>query len=1469
MMVRSGERCRRSTRRFEAVIGRWPSVVATLVGVAWSAGAVIAAPSFDEQLTAINADAREARESGELEIVEKKRRERWQLIGQFAGQKNPPDSPWIAAYRALEKVDGSESSTEESTGILNELKYKESCDVLKKAFDEMAAEGKGPLLGELATRYFEVAQQAKGVYRDALVAGSPDQVADVADITNALQIAKERDPCCVAAVAMLLYLEKPDPKETFLRAEVRSSFRKRQKQLVDLSHPLVLPSLPSQTNWLPIGDEDDNGNPNEQPGGAKPIENANVAVMPWHAAVELDKAMSLQFILKDLEYTRPLTPDFPVTIDVALRGPDNKPILEPDGKTPKTVPYPLYTSPSQVFAGVDAELSPCRLLYGKILFARLAEGGGSRSVAYFPVANPAKKKVEWDYRYLDVIYRVPTAEELDKSPTMKRKHEFITVYAPRVRWKVGDEVFHLYDFPVRDAERCLQFGMQVFCVRSKDDFPKIKFMPLKNKADVVSKLETALERQFPQSSKMPFATTQLVRFELLQYSLANDPTKHALIELLRGGEGEEDDANYLNPLMLVSERKSGGGAVQPNLFAGDGRDEPPYVLLDEGGKLHFSLSGLPESPCCLIRNDGATAYFPLVETSIPKPILLGSDIGKAFVGVLVKAGYTEQQAVAEIERAMVTNDYMPDKFRQAVDARFKAEKADAFKKGDPGAVSAANKESVCAAMLREVGWYGSPQLKPALEQMFGKYGFRYLRDKRNNWILVRELMEEDGSGTSLLSPGLGLKEELPEERRMKQAKMDAETALLPYAYMAQDGKRSIDAGQIYSWTAYQQLKDSIYGEHLRKVLAFHPCLAAIDLIDADSNDRLQHPSEHKPEYMKKFQASAQKVAAKGGATGGGGVASYGEIPDLRSPFPAWVVGEDGNQQKSLAALHGAYQDKLIALSVEARNMSDASTAYRFYEQLYLAANTRASLIESLGGMRAAGKAFYNATTARQDAVKSLRVVQLESGRNYARRKYFHKSIVWYNDLLSQLVSGDQRASRVRIFTEVPTTDTAAAFVDNLRGLIEGQSFVLNTQVELAGVLNASGLKPSAQFVWQRTIDDYDFFLRPAVEIARDLMESYGLRMSDRAERTLESLDDTVGLCRDAIAKYGLSVDWRKIEAAGGKALVGEAKRRRTAAAVRSDLERDNEGKLTGPEREKLEKDCEAISADKSIGFAEWLEWKKALLELRPTLAFRTTWFSPPWLACPLSYDPETGFGEANDAAKEVILKADLPAILAWIKKPVDEANKDSIAGDASAILGWYWLDGGQLPAARAAFMNLARIKVARAKERGGSLEGLLDELHAFAALTAAGSIVESMPGLSAFKTDFGGLLEGQLSSWEKRWFADGHYGPHASQQRVELLSRAAQVQRQLASMSRAWRRNRYYFPDYSFEFGAVPDFLVEKLLDTPELFKPLTDAEVKAREDKAVEGNKWVVVNKQEGKNFMEKFPLKEAVEEDIVFLGK
>jgi len=1409
-----------------------------VASVIFGTGVAIAAPSFEEQMKEINADARDAREIGNLELVEQKRRERWLLIAEFAGKKDPPDSPWVHAYKAIEVVDGSEKSTEEDAGLLNALKYRESCAVLKTAFDEMVAAGDGPLLGEVATRLFEVAQQAKGVFREALVPGSPDSVADVVEIAQALEVASKRDPCCVSAVAMLLYIQRPDSKEAFLRADMRDSFKRRQKQLVEISHPLILPKQAGSSS------EARNTPP---PGGdtaaAKKevkIEHEDAPVMPWHAAVELDKAMSLQYILDDLEYTKNLTPD--------------QYLFDANG-------VQVWTIPGRLFSGTDAELSPCQLIYGQILLARTSVAGGARrSVAFFLTTafKDGKKQFLWDHRHIDLLWRVPTAEELAKDATLRRKQELLGAHAARKKWKLGDQEFQIYDFPIRDTERCLQERLRVLCVKSTDAVERSKFAPGKNSPELVSNMQTSAERL----ARTPFMTSSPVQASVNAFKQSNDPTKHGLIELLRDP--------LQNPMVVVSELKAGSkpGDKSPNLHPGDTADEAPYIMLDEGRKLYIAVAGRPESPCSWVEYDGATAYMPLSPKAIPRAILLGSEIGTAFIKVLQAAGYTEEEAVSEIMKAMNEGgDYIPARFKQLLTARINALVKETLKNNlelktkydnlDPwikrffgitfGQVTPdLFRALVAAEMLQEQGWFGSAELKPALEDMFQRFGFRYLRDRRGNWIMARKLIDDDGR--------------LDTGREKGPVSLDD----YPFAYMAQDGKKVVDKTLIYSWPEYLQIKESIVLEHLNKMLCFHPSLPAIELIQIVNEMRIQHPDFNAPDYMKGFVKMRDNNAVSGPGL------NTSAIPKLTSPFPEWVVEGDETQAKSLGNLYSAYMKKLITANSETREMADIVDRLDSVKKLRQYFGEDEEVKKTLDEAYLYwNDRFANASRKQVQALLATWAVQLESGRNYARRKYFHKAIVWYNDLLSQLNPENDLQSKLLIFTNVPTTQTASLFVDNIQQLIQGQSLLINTQVELAGVLNASGLKPSAYFVWQRTVDDYDFFLKPALTIAEDMMQSYGLSMPRKAEAAAKSLEDTVEICRTAIRKYELAEDWQNLEAGAVKTVTVSGKKRRSVAEIRADLERDNAGKLSDAERERVERECEAFGSDRTITFVEWIDLKKALVEFRPTLAFRTASLSAPWLACPAPYDTENGFAAPADAARALISKADADSILRWCKKPLQDANSDPVAIEASSLLGWYWLDVGRESLARAAYVNLARIKRASAEKRQRSVEGLIDELHSYVAITAAGTSMGSMPGLSAYRADFSSLLEGQLLDWEKRWFAQGAYGPHASQQRLELLSLAERLKSQMMRNSRDWRSNRYFFPDYAFEYGAVPDYLAEILFKTPDLFRTLTEDEIKARGEDAVEGASWVLISEADAMAFLDSRVLNSEIDEALVFLGE
>jgi hypothetical protein len=1368
--------------------------------------------ALDDKIERINERARDARKAEDFEVVEQKRRERWELVAKHIDSGQLSNSLWAKSYKAIQAVDGAEYTNVmdlDSVGLVNQLKYREACALLRTTLKEITAVGEGPFLGELAVRYFEVAQQAKGVYRDALEKGSPNFVASEQELVEALDLAIKRDPCCMVALPMKLFLSRPDPKEAFLRAEVRESFRERQKQLLTLAHPVVAadskPSSPTAAN-------------------------ADTAVMPWHAVVEFDKAESLKWLLKDLEYARVLTPEFIQMKTVTLKN----------GTAEEKREIPNYVVPGMTFAGSDALWQPFRLLYGRLLLGRrLDEQGRRRSAAYFlrPPTRAAKPSHAWDHRYVDLLWRVPTEEELRKNLGLLEKHNMVSIYAPRREFTLGDHKFRIYDFPIADTEKLIQNAAQIFCARSVDSFTKLKFAALNNHSDSVSKLETPEDRQ----DDTPFSTTPLVKWKLATIEKANDPVGHPLIDLMQ-------DASY-NPLVVISERNAKDKAVsEPVLFPAEAGEPSPYLLLDDGTKLRIAVNGRAESPCCWIEFDGATAFLPLNVQAVPKGLLYGSLFGKAFMGLLTDAGYNERDAEEEIRRAMISGrNYLPAKFRELLNARVAA-----LKRQDPKQYGTLGDSYimmiVAKTMLAEKGWSGPLSLQESLNRLFSQYGFRYLRDRRGNWIISKGLIENTRSATAA----------------SQKAAAGAVTTLdgYPYAYLAQDSKHRIEQSQIYSWDDYKALKRSIYVEHLSKMLDFHPCFPAMDVVKDDANSPFVHPSRMTPAYLKDW------VATGAGTPEAEADSSRGQLKTkdfVTAPIAPWMVYGDDTQQKTLNHLLLAYRARLLQAADSTRNLSSFAESLRFVKAAAVFAETQEERdkVKSINdNVRNGYRSEYK---KHLEMMQPLWEVQLESARNFAKRRYLHKAIVYYNDFLHQLYPSDEDSARSSLFTDVPTTEKAQAFAEDLENLIEGQQLLLNTQVELAGVLNASGLKPSALFIWQRTIDDYDYFLEPAIGIAEKMLESYGINSRGLAAKARGRLEQLVDECRAAIEAYKLTIDWRDSRLMGRDADQEEMIATKVDDILKG-LAQDNEGQLDDKQRAEVDQKFDALMSGNDLSFRGWLKLKKGLLEARPALAYRSASGTPAWLACPNAYDKVDGF-ISNELA--VLRGVSFDTVADWFKTPLPKANDEPIAASASFLVGWYWADMNKLPYARAAFMNVANSERAKAKAAGNTQTGLVHEINAYNALLSAAGVVESLPGLNGFKTDFSMLLDAQVGDWEKRWFAAGQYGPHASEQKADLLYRALLVKTDVARSSKAWRSDRYFFADYTFEYGPIPDYLVQLLYETPQLFRPLTVEEVAAKGKDAVEGSKWSLITRDQAAAFFGSRKVDGELKREIVRLAK
>lgn len=914
-----------------------------------------AASDLDDRVLALCAEAKRARAGSQWEVVERKRRERWDLIEAAAVDPRHSQSSWVAAYKAISDVDGAASINVEDlkdVGLVNRMKYKAAGERLREALAQARA-GDGPYLGELATRLFEVAQQARACYRDAMDKGSPNLVATEEELMDALGDAENRDPCCVIATPMRLFLAKPDPQEAFLRAELRPSFKVRQKQLVDLSHRVTF-----------LGEGSDSKTEHEAD-----------AVLPWHALTEVDKAASLGYLLNELDYATYLTPD-----EV---GPD-------------------YVLPGKVIVGRDSLSDPFALLYGRYLICRLVDKQGRlRAAELFP-----NEKGVWEHRYLDLLCRVPAADDTSKPSKFAK---FVSSLPVSAEFTLLGEKYVLRDFPVESCELLLANQVKQLCVRKADALTKLRANPTGNNPKALVSLLSAEQAQV--------RTSPIVGAALQHFVAAGDRTKHPLVELLKD----------FDPLVIVSD--DDGVEAQPQFFLEQGG--APYLRLDDGHRLFFDLdAGSPRSPCAYVEYAGATAVMPLHPHSIPLNLLAAGKMGQAFAALLRDAGYSEDQVTEELQKCIEKPDYIPPRFEVRLNARAKSTKASA--------------PQVMMDMLAEQNWdrrNGSVFFPLEVSRLYAKYGFRHLRDKRSNWIVNSRFSVDQGLG----SKASGLQSE-------------ADLREYPFDFRAQDGKQRVDRRLVYAWQDYEALKSNVYAEHLLKAMLMHPCLPIMELVAQDAASPLVNPAELRANYsnVNEFRQSIDNRLKAVQA------ASERRVIPLQSPVAAWLASGDANQVATLSNLHNACLKQIHEAGAITHKLEADVFLYQWLDQIEDTFGGLAQWREALNAMRKKiDKDFNEDVVWATKKTKPVLALQLETARYFADKRYLHLAMVHYNDLLVQQRTARYSTEGIRLFTEIGDTERAEQFASSFQSLVDGQRLAVVCQLELAGVLNAAGLSESA------------------------------------------------------------------------------------------------------------------------------------------------------------------------------------------------------------------------------------------------------------------------------------------------------------------------------------------------------------------------------------------------------------------------
>jgi hypothetical protein len=891
-----------------------------------------------------------------------------------------------------------------------------------------------------------------------------------------------------------------------------------------------------------------------------------------------------------------------------------------------------------------------------------------------------------------------------------------------------------------------------------------------------------------------------------------------------------------NPLLVISESDVG---VRKESFGPSflyDADQRPYLNLDDGQRLYFDMAGGADSPRCYVEYPGATAYMPLHFRSVPLNLLKGGQMGAAFFSLLNDAGYDDDSALTEVRECLERPEHVPPLFRKRLEARARSTRS--------------SRSNAMSSMLSEKGWHGGPVLTDQMRYLYERYGFRYLRDKRGNWLTSHAFGEDQGMPAIGAQAPAAVAGEEPDK-------------ISPFDFRAQDGAQRIDMAQVYTWGDYNQIKSNVYVEHLTKLLSFQPCFPVMDVISADASRMLSNPSDisaDKPgdKYKKEYDAwlaSNDSLATT-------------KIPSiLASPYPLWACDNDGDQAATLNNLHNEYVGRIQEAAALSRKMQGRVIAFRMLSDYETAFTRVPEERKKFRPLRESLESSYNAGQRQWfDASMPVIATQLECARYFAKAKLFHKSMVHYNDLILQQFVPQGRRVGLGTLEGVATTAEAEKYASHFESMVNGQRILVTAQVELAGVLNAAGLPDSAHYLWQRVCDDNEFFVKPAGEIVRDTVTSYGLRLSRKATEAMDSFEAAASVAREALGRYRITPRWRvcvTYDAPEKSELLSAIRQYRAIIGEKGNDLVDNsaeEKRLLG-----------LVDREKTVDFETWLSYRQAMAADGGPDETRRRGSGPEFLLhpvqfCPRLYVEKQGFIRP---VRDVVQGSSADDIREWCKLDDEQAFESADAANACYLLGWYWLEEGNMLNAREAFVKLSGVLIRQARRAVDAKQRLTLQLSSISAALGATAVFQDLPGVMAVRSGFGSFLTPQLLRLEREWFAASLYGPHASAECRVLQRQVDMIQDRALTVDASWRSGRFFFPDYKYVFGAVPDWLAFQAFTSPELFKGkgLTAEQVAELRKLAVEGNRWALLTPDDTKRFYDELVLDLQVNKDVVGL--
>lgn len=464
----------------------------------------------------------------------------------------------------------------------------------------------------------------------------------------------------------------------------------------------------------------------------------------------------------------------------------------------------------------------------------------------------------------------------------------------------------------------------------------------------------------------------------------------------------------------------------------------------------------------------------------------------------------------------------------------------------------------------------------------------------------------------------------------------------------------------------------------------------------------------------------------------------------------------------------------------------------------------------------------------------LRVYWLQALAD-AKQSNFHRAHVLFRDVadeVARLLSAEMDDKFVRFFADVPDSARIEAFGKILETYILEQAKWVTLKGEHASVLLATeGYKDSGRFMIDELVKQLELATLPIVWQAIARGESYGFRPSAQLVAAQEKLVSLLGMLKEA-QPDDASGDYRQAALTPANDPV-YPERLQT-------FEKTFEDKAGGAQGDSASVTRQVQDLwDSSRDIGSWMKEKRICLESCPSFAVRPGMVLKPELYCPATWD---GTNEAIvHRYDEYFGDSEVQAITAWCndKKqpfPLGPEDREKVLDDGAAhfILGWYFLENSdqQSPgalrsnpvAARRAFLQGAslllegarsadRDAMLRSKDRGREAlqQTLLKELNGIQLLIAASAISVAPPGASSSGGSYLSELYVLLYAWRQVWLSAG-LPEDAARASVENCRGMIEEIRALGSVARG-PEDRYFFADYRFRHGDVPDVLVDAAVD--------------------------------------------------------